>query len=367
MNEAVFVGFVGLGLSVTLHIIFTAMTLGAGLIAALYRWIAYKNNDVWAELFARKAFKVLIVSELFSGVWGTIITVFLAGFFTAVTTLATNTLFIPISIAIASIMVRIPAIAISWYTWGKISPRAHSIVMWIMALSGFGIPFGFRAIFAEINHPQAIGYYLQTGANPGWMAYGNPLFWTLYLHTVAAVISTGGFVVASLMALEKDPRGVRVGLTFGFGLLTAQLLFGPLYWHSLGVYSPLLYQAVNSTFLPIFAVKLAAVVALLALGYTALRAAKAGSIAPHVKFLGPLALFVVALGEILNDGARYPNLVIVGDKGLPADLFANFYMDIPMPAVNMILAFLVLSIVVFTTAAFYALYRKFLAEVPETE
>jgi hypothetical protein len=74
MNGAVFIGFAGLGLSVVLHVIFVSMTLGTGLLAALYRWRAYGENDAWAELFARKVFKVLIVSELFSGVWGTIIT-----------------------------------------------------------------------------------------------------------------------------------------------------------------------------------------------------------------------------------------------------------------------------------------------------
>ncbi|AET34043.1 cytochrome ubiquinol oxidase subunit I [Pyrobaculum ferrireducens] len=365
MNPAVFIGFVGLGLAVTLHVIFVSMTLGTGLLAAWYRWKAYRESDPWAELFARKVFKVLIVSELFSGVWGTIITVFLAGFFTAVTTLATNTLFIPIAIAIASIMIRIPTIAISWYTWGKIHPRTHSLVMWIMALSGFGVPFGFRAIFAEINHPVAVGYYLQTGHNPGFMPYSNPLFWTLYLHTAAAVISTGGFVAASLLALDKDVRGVKAGLLPGVGFLVAQLIFGPLYYFSLDWYSPLLFKAVNGEFLPLLVIKLAAVVALLALGLASYKAARAGAISSYVKWLGPLALFTVALGEILNDGARYPNLVILGDKGLSADLFANLYMDIPMPAVYVILAFLILSIVVFTMAAFYALYRRFIAEVPE--
>jgi len=365
MNPAVFIGFVGLGLAVTLHVIFVSMTIGTGLLAALYRWKAYRENDPWAELFARKVFKVLIVSELFSGVWGTIITVFLAGFFTAVTTLATNTLFIPIAIAIASIMIRIPTIAISWYTWGKIHPRTHSLVMWVMALSGFGVPFGFRAIFAEINHPVGVAYYLQTGHNPGFMPYSNPLFWTLYLHTAAAVISTGGFVAASLLALDKDPRGVKAGLLLGVGFLVAQLIFGPLYYFSLDWYSPLLFKAVNGEFLSLFVIKLAAVAALLALGFVSYKAARGGVISSYVKWLGPLALFTVALGEILNDGGRYPNLVILGDKGLSADLFANFYIDIPMPAVYVILAFLVLSVVVFTMAAFYALYKRFIAEVPE--
>lgn len=368
MNEAVFIGFVGLGLAVTLHILFTAMTLGTGLIAAYYRWLAYRKNDAWSELFARKAFKVLIVSELFSGVWGTIITVFLAGFFTALTTSATNALFIPIAIAIASIMVRIPTIAISWYTWGKIHPKTHSLIMWVMALSGFGIPFGFRAIFAEINNPVAVGYYLQTGNNPGFMPYENPLFWTLYLHTVAAVISTGGFVAASLMSLEKDPKGISTALKIGFLVLMAQLSLGPLYWLSLSWYAPLLFNSVNTTFGPLFAIKLVAVATLFILGLQAYRKIKAGAAAPgYVKWLGPLALFIVVAGEVLNDGSRYPYMVIAGEKGLPATLFANFYMDIPMGAVYVILAFLIFSVVVFTTAAFYALYRRFLAEVPQAE
>ncbi|GEM_PF-2565881 len=60
-------------------------------------------------------------------------------------------------------------------------------------------------------------------------------------------------------------------------------------------------------------------------------------------------------------------MVLAATRASRATLFANFYMDIPMPAVYVILAFLILSLVVFTTAAFYALYRRFIAEIPETE
>ncbi len=362
--DAVFLGFAGLGLAVVLHVVFTAMTLGSGLLSAWARHMAVKTNDGWYELFARKAFKILIVSELFSGVWGTIITVFLAGFFTALTTLATNTLFIPIAIAIAAIMVRIPAIAISWYTWGKIKPSTHVLIMWIMAISGFFVPFGFRAVFAEINYPMAVGHYLQTGLNPGFMPYANPLFWTLYLHTVAAVISTGGFVVASLLALEKDVRGVKVGVRVGLVLLLAQFALGPLYWFSLGQYSPLLYEAVNTTYAPILGVKLLIIAALAVLAFKTLTSVKRGEV-NVAKWLGPLALSTVVLGEVLNDGARYPNMVLIEKTGLPVELFANFYMEIPMPVVYVTLAFLGLSIAAFAAAAYFAIYKRFVAEVPE--
>lgn len=363
--DAVFIGFAGLGLAVVLHVVFVSMTLGTGLISAWARHMAVKTNDPWYELFARKSFKVLIVAELFSGVWGTIITVFLAGFFTALTTLATNTLFIPIAIAIASIMIRIPAIAISWYTWGKISPNRHVIVMWIMALSGFGVPFGFRTIFAEINYPYAVGYYLQTGENPGFMPYANPLFWTLYAHTVAAVISVGGFVVASLMALDRDIRGVKIGAAVGTTLLFAQFILGPIYWWSLGIYSPKLFDAVNTTYGPLLGVKLIAAVLLAVFGLATWRAAKAGRISGYAKWLAPLAILAVVLGEVLNDGSRYPDMVLIGDQGLPVKMFANFYIDIPMDLVFVILGFLILSVVVFVVAAFYALFRRFVTEVPE--
>ncbi|MFN4046500.1 MAG: cytochrome ubiquinol oxidase subunit I [Acidilobaceae archaeon] len=363
--DAVFIGFLGLGLSVTLHVLFVSITLGAGLISAWSRHMAYKTGDPWYEVFARRVFKILIVSELFSGVWGTIITVFLAGFFTALLTLATNTLFIPLAIAVTAIMIRIPAIAISWYTWGRISPRTHTIIMWIMALSGFGVPFGFRAVFAEINHPHAITYYLQTGQNPGFMPYANPLFWTLYLHTIAAVISVGGFIVASLATLDRDVRGAQLGVKVGLTLLIAQLILGPIYWLSLSRYSQLLFNAVNSTYAPLLGLKLATIALLLVLSYRAFKSLKTGVITDNIKWLGPLALLAVALGEVLNDGSRYPNMVLLDSEGLPVTLFANFYIDIPLPLVYVILAFLVLSIVVFTTAAYYAIYKRFVAEIPE--
>ncbi|RFA98094.1 hypothetical protein [Pyrobaculum aerophilum] len=131
------------------------------------------------------------------------------------------------------------------------------------------------------------------------------------------------------MALDKDVRGLKTGLLVGFSLLLAQLALGPLYWLSLSWYSPLLFNAVNTTFSPIFGVKLIAVAALLALGYLSLKAAKSGVISSYVKWLGSLALFTVAMGEILNDGSRYPNIVFAGNKALPAELFANFYIDVP--------------------------------------
>jgi len=369
--SGVLVGLLTLQLSVAIHVVFVTITLGVSFITALYRTLAVRRSDPFAEALARRSSKILIVSELFSGVWGTIITVVLAGFFPGLVALSTNLLFTPIAIAVASILIRIPSIAIFWYTWGRIRPGIHVLIGWVMVLSGFGVPLGFRALFSEITHPHAIGPYLDGGLSSGYVglltAYSSPLFWTLYLHTVLATISVGGFVVASLETLVKNVRGVFIGVSFGLIFLVAQLLAGPLYWYTLHHYSPYVYQSVTlGSFMPLFAIKIILVVILLIVSaYTWVRTSKLNTIPRLTWSLGPIAVAIVLLGEILNDSSRYPYMVVTGEAGISPVAFSNFYMEIPLPVIYIVLGFLVISIVVFSVAAYYALVKRFIQEIPE--
>jgi len=79
MDAAVLIGWAGLGFSVIMHVTFVSITLGAGLLAAYLRSLSLVDPG-W-EVPARRVFKLLILAELFSGVWGTIITVFLFQFY----------------------------------------------------------------------------------------------------------------------------------------------------------------------------------------------------------------------------------------------------------------------------------------------
>jgi cytochrome d ubiquinol oxidase subunit I len=362
-----FLGFTGLGLSVLLHMIFVAITLGVGLVTAIYRHLAYKRSDPALEAFARRGLRVMIVTELFSGVWGTIITVFLAGFFPGLVALATNVLFTPLAIAIASIMIRIPSIAIFWYTWGRISPKIHSLIGWIMALSGFGIPLGFRTLFSEITYPYAVVTYLSEGSVNPWRAYGSPLFWSLYLHTVFATISAGAFFPASVQSLVKDVRGVSIALKYGFVFLILQLLAGPLYWYTLHRDSPYIFNAVTfGYFSPFLILKMVLVVALIVLGlYSLAMINLRNEIYRYTRYIGLIALIVVFLGELLNDGSRYPYIVTLGERGLSLSAFFNLYMDVPASVVFVILGFLFIAIAVFLVSFYYAIVKRFLPEIPE--
>ena len=349
------IGFVGLGIAVLIHIAFVSVTLGVGLITAVYRYLGYSKGDEYYENFARRSFRIMIIFELFSGVWGTIITVFLAGMFPNLLALATNVLFFPILIALVGIMVRIPSIAAFWYTWDRISPQKHSLLGFVMSISGFAIPFGFRTIFAEINYPHAIGSYLSSGSAQAFLAFTSPVFWTLYVHTIFAALSIGGFIVLSLMSYEGDMRGVEIGWRFGYYFLPLQIIAGIAYWLTLGGYTPYIYHSITfGPYFPIFALKLMFVLALLALGL------KARDLSGVSEFIGFLALSIAFLGEFLNDGSRYPYMVILGNQGIPVSTFFNYYIEIPLLLISVILGFLFLSLAIFLAALFYGLVRRYL-------
>ncbi|MCS7106692.1 MAG: cytochrome ubiquinol oxidase subunit I [Acidilobaceae archaeon] len=362
-----------MGISLIVHVGLVSVTLGTGLITAIYRYLAYKNNDIYLETFARRAFRLLAVTELFSGVWGTVITVVMAGFFTGLFAMFANVLFTPIVIALIGIMIRIPAIAAFWYTWGRIDPFRHSILGFVMALSGFMIPLGFRALMSDITVPTAIGSFLDNRPFGAFDAYFSSLYWNLYLHTVLAVISVGGFMVVSIMALDGDAKGVKIAAPYAFIPLMLQFVIGPLYLLQLHFEAPYVFNALvrvdqllqgsGGLFTPAFAVKVISALALLWIGTKIYSDAKKGVINPYAKYGGFLAIFVAVAGEIVNSGSRYPYMVVLDSGGKRIEEYFNYYINIGdvFPAVVVILLFLVLSLVVFTVAAYYALIRKFVA------
>jgi len=358
------VGFYGMGLALLIHTAFVSVTLGVGVITALYRYLAFKKGDSYLENFAKRTFRIMVTVELFSGVWGTIVTVFLAGMFPNLLALATNVLFVPIAIALVGIMIRIPSIAIFWYTWGRIGERVHVIVGFLMAFSGFLIPLGFRTIFAELDYPFAIANYLTTKTVDVFQAFFNPVFVVLFLHTLFAALSIGGFAVVSLMSVDKDSRGIAIGWKFGYYFLIPQIALGAIYWLTLAKHSAYIYNTITfGSYATIFAVKLILVTLLLFFGAKIYLAMKLSEEVRHAKILAPLAIATAVFGETINSGSRYPYMVILDEKGIPVSAFFNYYMEIPLSMVYVILAFLFLAIAVFMTALFYAIVKKYL-EIP---
>jgi cytochrome d ubiquinol oxidase subunit I len=371
-------GFTILGISVLVHVIIVNITLGSGWISAMARFLAWYRKSPELEIMSRRVFKILIIHELFSGVWGTVITIILAGFFPTLAAIATDLIFYPIIIALSSIFIRIPSIALFWYTWGRVRPSLHSLLGFVMAISGFGIPLGFRYIFAEITYPYALGLALQGLKDLARTAiFFNPLYLPLLLHTWIGAMSIGGFIVASFFAIRRNVNAkfAWIGLWHGALFMIIQGIAGPAYLLALSARAPLLYDNIlgvaNATLnlSPIFALKLALIAILAAISLLTWSRLKMGSgmVPRYSLLLGPTAISIAMIGEFLNDGGRYPFMVLLGDTGIKPSEFMNVYLNLPISVVYGIVGTLFAFLAIFMATVYYALNQRFLADLPEQE
>jgi len=376
LENSEFLAFTILGIAVIVHIIIVNITLGTGWISAMARYLAWSRNRSELEVMSRKVFKILIIHELFSGVWGTIITVVLAGLFPTLMATATDIIFLPILIALSSILIRIPSIALFWYSWGKIRPSLHTVLGFVMAISGFGVPFGFRYIFAEITYPYALGMGLQGMVDAARTAvFFNPLYPWLLMHTWFGALSIGGFIVASFFAIKGNvnPKFARIGLWHGVLFICVQGVLGPSYLLNLSSKAPLLYSNIlgltGSTvdLLPIFAVKIALIAFLIVVSIMVWKNVNRGngSVPKYTLTLGPIAILVAMIGEFMNDAGRYPYLVLLGTSGLSPGGFMNGYVQLPWLIVLTVVGVLLAFVGIFMVTAYYALNRRFLSDLPE--
>jgi cytochrome d ubiquinol oxidase subunit I len=376
LSNAELLGFSILGISIIVHVVIVNITIGSGWISAMARFLGWLRGKPELEIMSRKAFKILMVHELFSGVWGTIITVILAGFFPTLTAIATDVIFYPILIALSSIFVRIPSIALFWYTWGKVKSSVHVVLGFVMALSGFGIPFGFRYIFAQLTYANAIELALQGFKDLARVAvFFNPVYVPLILHTWFGAMSIGGFIVASFFTIKGNVnvKFAWIGLWHGVVFLILQAFVGPWYLVTLSAKAPILFDnlvgAVGSSLniLPVFIAKISLVTSLAlvsAMVWSAVRHGN-GNVPRYALMLGPMAVTVAIAGEFMNDGGRYPFMVLEGQTGIRVAEFMNVYLDIPLGTVYGVVAILVGFIVLFMGTAYYALNRRYLSDLPE--
>ena len=375
MENIELLAFTILGIVVLVHVILVNITLGTGWISAMARFLAWRRKSADLEIMSRRVFKILIIHELFSGVWGTIITIVLAGMFPTLTAIATDIIFYPILLSLTSILIRIPSIALFWYTWGKIKPSIHAALGFVMAISGFGVPLGFRSIFAQITYPNAIELATEGLRSLARAAvFLNPLYLPLFLHTWFGAMSIGGFIVASFFAIKGNlnPKFAWTGLWHGVLFLGVQGFVGPFYFLTISNYAPIIYDNIlglsSATFdiQAVFVTKIVTVGLLVFVSaYCWKRLQRGKGVVPRYELtLGPMALLVAIFGEFMNDGGRFPYLVLNGNSGiLPAE-FVNEYVAVPSLVLYAVVGTLLLFVALFMVTAYYALNRRFLKDLP---
>ncbi|MGC8973765.1 MAG: cytochrome ubiquinol oxidase subunit I [Thermoproteus sp.] len=369
MNSA-FLSFVLLGFFLEMHLVFVNVIIGATILTVLVRYLAYRHNDARLDALARDMFRLMVATDLFAGVWATILTVYMASAFPSMTAIFMKADFYPIAIALVGIVASIPLIAAYWHLWGRIGPRTHSALGIPLAASVLLVPIGFRYLFAELDYPQ----FMKPGFSPT-DAFANPIYPPLIAHTIIGAVDVGAFILAAVLAARKNPDlyGVRLSLGVGLALLAPQAAAGGYYFAVLAKYDPYIaaniagpllgYDPPSGLFYPAFYTAVALAVALgLTATYAFYQATRGEAPRATAVAAGVLAEAVMILMEYVNDGARYPYMFVTGNGGIPAAQLVNRLIQMPPAAIYVALGSTLFFTALFSVAFYYAVVKRLLPE-----
>lgn len=163
-----------------------------------------RNEDL--DSAAYSLFRIYAGTYALAGVMGTAFTVFLLSFYPEFIGVAGNIALIPFGISIISILLHFFAIVTYWYGWNNFSPRLHHAAGWLLMITAYTIPLGFRAVFAFLNTPSG----LILGEKPMLdivQALLNPTFLPLYLKSIVGAITAGFLFVAGVLAFKALKSG----------------------------------------------------------------------------------------------------------------------------------------------------------------
>ena len=327
--------FLLLGITTLVHITFVNLVLGFSVIVPITEYLSYKNRDERLMDVAKRTFKYLLLTDLVAGVWGTWITITLAGLWPSLTYIATTVLFVPITVALIGILIAIPSIAIYWYTWGKISRRVHLFVGGLMALGALLVPVGFRMIFAFVDDPVGLNEALKGNL---YAIFGNPIYPILVVWSWCGALAMSALVAAGTYAWRSRSGDIEMGvmetayfLKLGIPSLLVTAILGACFFWSLQSASPYIFATLTGNmavaqydFLPMFI--LYPMLAIVAGGSAVmlLISARRGRLSKLPSLVLVIAAFLmVPIVEAVNDASRAPYIVITGNTGLPANAFAN--------------------------------------------
>jgi len=358
-----------LAIAVLIHFTFVNINIGLGVYSYVLRWKSLKNSEY--EKPARKTFKFLIASEIVSGIWGTIITVVLAGFWPTLLNIATTVLFIPLTISLLGIAIRIPSIAGFWYTWDRIGKSIHMFIGFLMILGGFMIPAGFRYIFVLIDYPLGVTNLSPIQGNP-YLALYNPLYPPLLLHTWIGALSIGFFAAATGLGWSSkyDKSLIKyasIAAFMGALLIIPQGIIGFWFWSSLSFKAQYLFNSMSSQFLPVDKNPVDVSWTFIIMVLAALYLLTAGIIycyRPDKTFIGytlaPISILSLIMGEFTHDYGRIPYMVIMGNSGLKASLFVNNLLIISLGEILLGLIPILAILIIFIILLYLYLARGFL-------
>jgi cytochrome bd-type quinol oxidase subunit 1 len=203
-DPSAWLSFVLLGLGLLIHITLVNLVLGLSIVVPITEYIGYKKRDPDMERLAKRLFRYLALSDLVAGVFGTWVAVDLTAFWPGLLYVFSTVLFIPTLIALIGIFMAIPAIAIYWFGWDRMSKRKHLAIGGVMAFGALLVPAGFRMFFAFVDNSAAFNISTLTAVSGNIDTnvlgmFTNPIYVTLLVHswfgglTMSTLFAAGAF------------------------------------------------------------------------------------------------------------------------------------------------------------------------------
>ncbi|PNV77682.1 MAG: cytochrome BD quinol oxidase subunit I [Thermoproteota archaeon] len=202
MSTPVF--FISLVLGV--HIVAVNIGIALATIIPFLKRKADITKNEGLESVSHSLFRIYAGTYALAGVMGTAFTVFLLSFYPEFIGVAGNITLVPFGISIISILLHFFAIVAYWYGWNNFSPRLHQAIGWLLMITAYTIPLGFRAVFAFLNTP----YGLILKEKPMLdiiRALLNPTFLPLYLKSIVGAITAGFLFIAGVISFKAMKSG----------------------------------------------------------------------------------------------------------------------------------------------------------------
>ncbi|WP_291999336.1 cytochrome ubiquinol oxidase subunit I [Caldivirga sp.] len=245
------VALIAWAFSVHLPLVYTV--LGLGWLLPTLELLGYRSGRRTYIDIAHGLSNYLIAVYAIGGVFGTIVTVFLAGLLPVFTNIAGVLLWPIWGIAIVfGVAIALPLIGLYYRSFNRLSPIKHITVGYAMAITLTVIPAMFRLVFAFINYPAGVLITPSSASNTGFTlsvnlteTLSNPTYPPLLLATLFGAIAMTGILLSSIhgwrYASSRDEYhelGHRVGNIVGltFGILYS--IFVIWYLYTVYQYSP---------------------------------------------------------------------------------------------------------------------------------
>ncbi len=371
-----------ISLSFGIHIVLVNLDMAVATFIPLMEWLARKRNDDFLMDRARVLMRYYASTYAIAGVFGTAFTVMLLSFYPQFIGLAGHLTWVPFGLAVLMIALRFLTIVLYWYLWDRTSAQVHLAVGGLMALAGYLIPFGFRAVFAFLNVPTGLHLKPKPYLNVV-EALMNPTFAPLYLKSVFGALAAGSLMLVTVYAIRYESVGdelrerylelVNRFASYGFASLALMMFFGAWYAVSLvttpykfyNIFGALIGKPGERDFSWLFLLKMLLVLAQFVVIYEVFRSdGLEGSQLSWAKVGGPVALTTILVGELLNMHSQLPYFIAQPEvvNSLPeifkqALLTTNANTLADMPGLYIITAIFLIPLLAAVGALFYLLLK----------